>query len=72
MLEALPRNPKATGKKLLGTEERTGVSGGPGGEEEDIKTDKLLLRGSDFESSWESSPGDRHVLGSVGRCGRVK
>lgn len=55
MLEALPRNPKATGKKLLGTEERTGVSGGPGGEEEDSKTDKLLLRGSDFESSWESS-----------------
>lgn len=24
MLEALPRNPKATGKKLLGIEERTG------------------------------------------------
>lgn len=54
MLEALPRNPKATGKKLLGTEERTGVSGGPGGEEEHSKTDMLLLKGSDF-GSWESS-----------------
>lgn len=32
MLNALPRKPKTTGKNPLGIEERTGVSGGLGGE----------------------------------------
>lgn len=64
MLEALPRNPKATGKKLLGTEERTGVSGGPGGEEEHSKTDisytkaQTLAPGRAATGSWgQTCPG---------------
>lgn len=66
MLETLPRNPKATGKKPLGMEERTGVSGGPGGEEEGNKADipyseaQALAPGRAAPGPWgETCPGVR-------------
>jgi hypothetical protein len=54
MLEALPRKPKAKGKKLLRTEGRREVSDGPGGEEGDDKAEVHPLKGlnSGSQDSW--------------------